>query len=1020
MAPSRSSRGRSPVRSTMLEAGPSGAGPASKNTPTWSPSWETTAGTSRGVGWPERLALDTARGPVRWMRARAKLCLGMRTATVPRESPRSQPIPGASRRTRVSGPGHQAAISAWAWSVTSSTRPMAWRQVWTSTGRGRSRPRRLARNRASTAEWLKGSQPSPYTVSVGSTTSPPLAMISLPTSSSPGHCSSSLDTGMTRGSSAPACSSVTGGSPRGCGRGRPGRGARPPRPARPRSAGPRRSRPGPRRSRRAGRRRGPASGRPWRPGGAARPGRRGRRRGPGVARGRGRRWAGWRWPRSAHRARWRRARRPARPGRPAEARPGRRPAARPRTGRRSAWPKPAPPGPARWPGPWPPGPRRPGSRRSPPTRCTRRPRPVSPGHPLGVPRTPPDPPGHPPGVPRTPPDPPGHPPGVPRTPPDPPGHPPGVPRTPPDPPGHPPGVPRTPPPARAWSAGGSRPGRPGPRSRAGARTPPGPRPDAAARTAPTRSRTGAAPRPPAGPPWRAGSPRRRLPPAASRPRPGPRRSRPRPARGSPSRPARGDQRPGRRGPGNPGGVPRRIGRWSRRGLGGGQGALGVPGGQLVDDPVQAAALQHPGQVAHGQADAVVGDPVLGEVVGPDALGAVQRADLRAPLGGQLGLLLGDGPVQQPGPQHPHGLLAVLDLGLLVLHGHDDARGQVGDAHRRVGGVDRLATGAGGAVDVDLEVVRVDGDLDRVGLWEDVDPGGRGVDAALGLGHRDPLHPVHPGLVLEPRPGAPALDGEHGLLDALQVGGALGQLLDLEAVLLGPAGVHAVEVTGEQGGLVAAGAGPDLDDHVLVVVGVLGDQGPAEPFLQGGLAGLGVGDLLLQQHPPVGRALLALQLAGGGQVLSGRPPGPVGADHLAQLGVAPRQLDQPRLVGDDLGIGELALDLVVGPLDLVEPFEHGQPPLGRSSGAGSAGRGRPGRGPARSSPWAPTPATSGEGNGPTVARSAGGRTCSSERMATSIMSGLGGLVVSICSHRPGFISALTRAERSRPAPRRMPS
>src|SRR6266511_5826961 len=71
--------------------------------------------------------------------------------------------------------------------------------------------------------------------------------------------------------------------------------------------------------------------------------------------------------------------------------------------------------------------------------------PDPPGHPPGVPRTPPGPPGHPPGVPRTPPGPPGHPPGVPRTPPGPPGHPLGVPRTPPGPPGHPLGVPRTPP-----------------------------------------------------------------------------------------------------------------------------------------------------------------------------------------------------------------------------------------------------------------------------------------------------------------------------------------------------------------------------------------------------------------------------------------------------------------------------------------------------------------------------------------------------------------------------------------------
>ena len=37
--------------------------------------------------------------------------------------------------------------------------------------------------------------------------------------------------------------------------------------------------------------------------------------------------------------------------------------------------------------------------------------------------------------------------------------------------------------------------------------------------------------------------------------------------------------------------------------------------------------------------------------------------------------------------------------------------------------------------------------------------------------------------------------------------------------LGVADVHPVELGGEQRGLLAAGAGPDLDDHVAVVVRV---------------------------------------------------------------------------------------------------------------------------------------------------------------------------------------------------------
>ena len=39
------------------------------------------------------------------------------------------------------------------------------------------------------------------------------------------------------------------------------------------------------------------------------------------------------------------------------------------------------------------------------------------------------------------------------------------------------------------------------------------------------------------------------------------------------------------------------------------------------------------------------------------------------------------------------------------------------------------------------------------------------------------------------------------------------LLDLPALGAGVAGVHLVQVAGEQGRLVAAGAGPDLDDEL---------------------------------------------------------------------------------------------------------------------------------------------------------------------------------------------------------------
>ena len=66
---------------------------------------------------------------------------------------------------------------------------------------------------------------------------------------------------------------------------------------------------------------------------------------------------------------------------------------------------------------------------------------------------------------------------------------------------------------------------------------------------------------------------------------------------------------------------------------------------------------------------------------------------------------------------------------------------------------------------------------------------------------------------------------------------------MPALALGVAAVHAVEVGGEQGGLLAAGGGADLDDDVLVGEGVLGQQGEAQLLLQGVDGGLRLLDLL---------------------------------------------------------------------------------------------------------------------------------------------------------------------------------
>jgi hypothetical protein len=64
----------------------------------------------------------------------------------------------------------------------------------------------------------------------------------------------------------------------------------------------------------------------------------------------------------------------------------------------------------------------------------------------------------------------------------------------------------------------------------------------------------------------------------------------------------------------------------------------VVSGKGVDDLIE-AALHDQIELVEGESDAVVGDAVLGEVVGANFLAAVAGADHAAAFGSDLGLLL---------------------------------------------------------------------------------------------------------------------------------------------------------------------------------------------------------------------------------------------------------------------------------------------------------------------------------------------------------------------------------------------
>jgi hypothetical protein len=82
----------------------------------------------------------------------------------------------------------------------------------------------------------------------------------------------------------------------------------------------------------------------------------------------------------------------------------------------------------------------------------------------------------------------------------------------------------------------------------------------------------------------------------------------------------------------------------------------------------------------------------------------------------------------------------------------------------------------------------------------------------------------------------------------------GDQLALPAPPLGVADVHPVQLSGKQGRLFSAGSGPDLDDHVPVVVGIARQQLNAELLHERRFLGLRLFDLRPGQFAELGIAL----------------------------------------------------------------------------------------------------------------------------------------------------------------------
>src|SRR5262249_25533682 len=131
--------------------------------------------------------------------------------------------------------------------------------------------------------------------------------------------------------------------------------------------------------------------------------------------------------------------------------------------------------------------------------------------------------------------------------------------------------------------------------------------------------------------------------------------------------------------------------------------------------------------------------------------------------------------------------------------------------------------------------------------QDGDRGGGSVDASLLLGLGHTLNAMAAALVTQAPVNALAVDAEDHFLVAALLAGAEGNVFHLPALVAGIVGVHIVEIAGKQGGLIAAGAGPDFHDDAVKIF-ALGQEQVFELGVQGILPRFEAGQLLLDQVP----------------------------------------------------------------------------------------------------------------------------------------------------------------------------
>ena len=169
---------------------------------------------------------------------------------------------------------------------------------------------------------------------------------------------------------------------------------------------------------------------------------------------------------------------------------------------------------------------------------------------------------------------------------------------------------------------------------------------------------------------------------------------------------------------------------------------------------------------------------------------------------------------------------------------------MGNAHRGICRVHRLPTRPRRAECINAEVFRFNLYVHILCLGQNRNGDCGGVNTTLLLSRRHTLHSVHSALIFHARKHPLTFNQSNDFLQSASRRFGSRQNLHLPALGLGVSGVHAKQFRRKQSSLVATSSCPDFQNHILLIIGILGQKQNLEFFFDPADARLQFVQLLL--------------------------------------------------------------------------------------------------------------------------------------------------------------------------------